>query len=80
MNNYGCRNLEAEMGQPIIADAPIIADTSMDQNQAMRAHDAMKILEEDCEELDSSQNGLLPHEIDQYCEMLRETLLTDAHP
>ncbi|XP_028786481.1 two-component response regulator ORR26-like [Neltuma alba] len=67
LSNYGSQNREAEVRQPI-------PDASMDQNQPMRAHDPMKMLEEDYDEHEYSQNGVLSHQIDQYCEMLRNTL------
>ncbi|XP_054810052.1 two-component response regulator ORR26 isoform X3 [Prosopis cineraria] len=67
LSNYGSQNLEAEVGQPL-------PDASMDQNQPM-TDGTLTILEEDCEEHDYSQNGVLPDQIDQYCEMLRNTLL-----
>ncbi|KAI9120109.1 hypothetical protein K1719_008757 [Acacia pycnantha] len=64
MSNYGSQNLEAEMEQQPIADA------SVDQINygAMRSahYDTTKMLAEDCEELHYSQNGVLPHQIDQY--------------
>ncbi|KAF7808834.1 two-component response regulator ORR26-like [Senna tora] len=74
MANYGSQNLGAVVGQPMTDDA------SMHQNQPMMtAYDStMQMLEEDCNQYESSPNGLLPNQVDEYTEMLRNILLGDS--
>lgn len=66
--NYGSQNLGAVGGQPM-------QDASMDQNQTF---DAIQMLEEDFDQYDHYGNEVVPDQVDEYSDMLRDVLLGDG--